>query len=189
MDERNAKNYLQNFIQNLRHQFNALRYDADKSGDIFHATVELTLDTVTLSGAGMALQKKEAEKNAAQDLLDKIFTEYPELNRDWDSLFMEAQAGDALIKLAIYLSDDYDSAADKSYWLQKFETDAKMEEIYDYLKSQDDPRVRIFGSNLGKKKKATFVEAIIWREFGAPLKKPETYKEFSLLTGFLERYK
>ncbi len=190
MDENNAKNYLQNFIQKLGHlPERALHYDSRAAGEGFESTVTLQLDGRDLTGAGFGFNKKEAEKDAANSLLQRIYHDHPDLNRDWTLIRMEAQAGDALIKLCIYLNDNYASAAEKSYWLQTFETDQKMTEIFDEMHADRDPRVTIFGKNLGAKRKATYIEALIWREYGQPFRKESIQAELTDLFAFLGEFK
>jgi hypothetical protein len=50
--------------------------------------------------------------------------------------------------------------------LQNTETNPHLAKIFDQWRSQGEPELAIWGPNLGKKKKATLVEALLWRRFG-----------------------
>jgi hypothetical protein len=115
---------------------------------------------------GEGRRKSEADIAAAQTVLDQLHNCYLDLLVNWAEINMQAQAGDALIKLAVYLSGDLNSTADKSKCLQEMESDSHLAEIFDQWKVQGDPDCAIWGTNLGEKRKATFVEALLWRRFG-----------------------
>ncbi|MBD1852958.1 hypothetical protein H6F87_23720 [Cyanobacteria bacterium FACHB-502] len=91
--------------------------------------------------------------------------EHPDLLVDWSAIEVEAQAGDALIKLSVYLTPHLRTASEKSYYLQKFEKDSHLATIFDRWKAQGSPDLAIWGTELGRKQKATLVEAILWRRF------------------------
>ncbi|MCY7337907.1 MAG: hypothetical protein LH613_17120, partial [Chamaesiphon sp.] len=90
----------------------------------------------------------------------------PYLLVDWDELNIQAQAGDALIKLGVYLSPELKSTAAKSKGLQNVETNAHLAKVFDRWKAQNDPRLAIWGTNLNEHRKATVVEALLWQDYG-----------------------
>ena len=65
------------------------------------------------------------------DALDLLDREHPYLLVDWDELNIQAQAGDALIKLGVYLSPELKSTAAKSEGLQNVETNAHLAKVFD----------------------------------------------------------
>jgi hypothetical protein len=50
--------------------------------------------------------------------------------------------------------------------LQSFESDSNLARVFDQWKSEGDPDLAMWGNNLGKDRKATLVEALLWRRFG-----------------------
>lgn len=123
-------------------------------------------DGRTVQGTGEGRRSSDADLAAAQVALDQLRHNYPDLVVNWDEINVEAQAGDALIKLGIYLAAALKNASDKSKQLQNLESDSHLAEVFDHWRSQDDPDLAMWGSNLGKKRKATLVEALLWQRFG-----------------------
>jgi len=120
-----------------------------------------------IRGTGNGQRKVDAEIVAAQSVLEILCNTYPELLVNWEEIYVEAQAGDALIKLGVYLSESLRTASDKSKELQKWESDQNLVKVFEQWKAKGDPDLAIFGSNLGEKKKATLVEALLWRRYGS----------------------
>jgi hypothetical protein len=110
--------------------------------------------------------KTDADISAAQATIEQLCNEYPDLVVNWAEINVEAQAGDALIKLGIYLAADIKSASDKSHQLQSLESDSHLAKVFDQWKTQGDSDLAMWGANLGEKRKATLVEALLWRRFG-----------------------
>ena len=79
----------------------------------------------------------------------------------------DAQAGDALIKLAVYRANAHQTAAERCAKLQQIESDARLADVYDRWRARDEPDLGVFGPELGRKAKATVVEAMIWRRHAA----------------------
>ena len=184
----NARNRLLEFMKELGYYEDCVSYvtEFDDEQGCFISKAKLTIkDGRVIEGMGSASTKKDAQIDASQSILDIIDDQHPDLKIDWDQIRMEAQAGDGLIKLCAYLSDEFSTAAEKSFWLQKMESDAHMVEIFDRLKAGDDPSVILFGNNLGQKRKATWIEALIWEKFGAAFNTPGTVQGLKGLASFL----
>ena len=186
----NPKNDLHELIKNIGHlEYHVTFSDRfDESEQLFVATARLFIDEVVdIEEKGKATSKKAAEKEAAQAILDCIHEQHQHLIIDWEEAKVEAQAGDALIKLCAYLSDENTTAEAKSLWLQQAESDDYLAELFDRMVNQQHPEVAIFGANLGNKKKATWVEAMIWRQFGALVISPAAGEAFQGLAAFLRK--
>ncbi|MGF1674610.1 MAG: double-stranded RNA binding motif domain-containing protein [Rivularia sp. (in: cyanobacteria)] len=134
---------------------------------LYYSTVKVKIsDSRTFEANGVGRGKKDAENTAAGTLLDRLHHKHPELVINWEEINVEAQRGDALIKLGVYLSAECHSANDKSKQLQNLEPDSHLAQVFDRWKSQGDPDLAIWGSHLGVKRKATLLEALLWRRFG-----------------------
>lgn len=87
----------------------------------------------------------------------------PELFPSWKTLRAEAQAGDALIKLAAYVSADSTSAGEASAFLQIHESNEHLAVVFDRWKAGGDPALTMWGSHLREHRKGTLVESLVWR--------------------------
>ena len=165
---KNAKNQLQELLRNLGCCIHTcLNFQHAPVSNSYSSTVTVTFpDGRIVQGAGTGPSKPDADIAAAQDTLDRVKRIYPYLLVDWKKLGVEAQAGDALIKLGVYLSAESKSAADNSNQLQISETDAHLAKVFDRWKAQNDPDLAIWGNDLGAKRKATLIEALLWRRYG-----------------------
>lgn len=114
-------------------------------------------DGRTVEGSGGGLRKSDADIAAAKDAIEKLSNNYPDLIIDWADINVQAQAGDSLIKLGVYLSTSIKSASDKSLHLQSLESDAHLAKVFDYWKAQSDPGLAVWGANLGEKRKAALI--------------------------------
>lgn len=163
----NAKNKLQELLDDLGCTGNCIDFQHTSVADHYRSTVMVTFpDGRTIQGTGEGQRKPSADIAAAQNALDRVERIYPYLLVDWKKLGVEAQAGDALIKLGVYLSAESKSAADNSNQLQISETDAHLARVFDRWKAQNDPDLAIWGNDLGAKRKATLIEALLWRRYG-----------------------
>jgi hypothetical protein len=163
----NAKNKLKELLDNLGCTGNCIDFQHTSVADLYRSTVMVTFpDGRTVHGTGEGQRKPSADIAAAQDALDRVNREYPDLLVDWKKLSIEAQAGDALIKLGVYLSAESKSAADNSNRLQVSEPDAHLAKVFDRWKAQNDRDLAIWGNDLGEKRKATVIEALLWRRYG-----------------------
>jgi hypothetical protein len=163
----NAKNKLQELLDDLGCTGHCIGFQHTSVADLYRSTVMVTFpDGRTVQGTGEGQRKSDADITAAQDALDRVARIYPYLLVDWKKLGIEAQAGDALIKLGVYLSAESKSAADNSNRLQVSETDAHLARVFDRWKAQNDPDLAIWGNDLGAKRKATLIEALLWRRYG-----------------------
>lgn len=164
----NAKNQLLELLKNIGYLENAAVFDPKLlSCGLYDSTVEVKLSNDSIFKAnGKGKGKTNANIAAAEALLNRLHEKHPEIVINWDKINVEAQRGDALIKLAVYLCDEWQSAEEKSKQLQKLESDSYLVEVFDRWKSQGNPDLAIWGDNLGGKRKATLVEALLWRRFG-----------------------
>jgi hypothetical protein len=136
------------------------------SSECYRSTVIITFpDGRQFQESAERGQKSDAGIAAAQATFDRWHTDYPDLVINWDNLYLEAQAGDALIKLGVYLSVDLTSASEASKRLQNLEPDYHLAKVFDKWKAQNDPDLVIWGDFLSEKRKATLVEALLWRRF------------------------
>jgi hypothetical protein len=163
----NAKNKLQKLLGNLGCLGNCIDFQSTPFADLHCSTVTVTFpDGRIVCGTGKGHRKPNADIAAAQDALDRVEQEYPDLLVDWIKLAVDAQAGDALIKLSVYLSAESKSAAENSIRLQNSEPNAHLAKVFDRWKAQNDPRLAIWGTNLSEHRKATLVEALLWHGYG-----------------------
>jgi hypothetical protein len=163
----NAKNKLQELLNNLGCIDNCIDFQHTLISDIYRSTLTVTFpDGRIVRGTGEGLRKSDADISAARNVLDLVARIYPYLLVDWIQLGIEAQAGDALIKLGVYLSAESKSAADNSKGLQNLETNTSLAKIFDRWKAHKDPQLGIWGTNLSEHRKATLVEALLWRRYG-----------------------
>ncbi len=109
----------------------------------------------------------KAEFEAAQVVLNTLEQEHRDLLVNWSAIEVEAQAGDALIKLGAYLSTQLKTPQEKSHYLQRFEQDSYLATVFDRWKGQNNLDLAIWGTELGEKRKAALVEALLWRKFGS----------------------
>ena len=114
----------------------------------------------------MGKGKANARIAAAQDVIDKLRCSYEDIEVNWDEINVEAQAGDALIKLGIYLSEDLTKSSDKSMRLQQLEPDDHLVEVFDHWKENADSDLAKWGDGLGQKKKSTVIESLLWQRYG-----------------------
>lgn len=165
----NTKNQLLELLKNLGCSEDCADFQPESiSPPGFHqSTVVVSFpDGRTVQGSGRGERKSDADIASAKDAIEQLSNNYPDLIVDWADINVQAQAGDALIKLGIYLSTSIKSASEKSLQLQNLESDSHLAEVFDYWKAQGDPDLVIWGDNLGEKRKATLVEALLWRRFG-----------------------
>jgi hypothetical protein len=163
----NAKNKLQKLLGNLGCTLNCANFRSIYLANSHTSTVVVTFpDGRIIQGTGQGHRKSDADIAAAQDALALIDREHPDLLVDWIKLAIDAQAGDALIKLSVYLSAESKSAAENSIRLKDSEPNTHLAKVFDRWKAQNDPRLAIWGTNLSKDRKATLVEALLWQGYG-----------------------
>ncbi len=186
----NAKNQLHEFVKELGYFENCITFDSTclSLEEGFYSRVTfLVKDGREIVSEGKGQKKTASQIDASANLLTLIYEDHSDLIIDWEQVRIEAQAGDGLIKLSAYLNDAHPTAAQKSFWLQEMETDKHMVEIFDRLQSQNDDSVALFGNNLGAKRKATWIEALIARKFSHAIISPSAQKAFGELILFLEQ--
>ena len=130
-------------------------------------TLEFPDGVVVSEEGGQTIGKKPSIKLACQAVLDQLQHTHPYLFTSWEELRVEAQAGDALIKLAAYLSDAVPTAAAASDWLQALESNENLAQVFDRWKAVDHPELTQWGTWLSDDRKGTIIEALIWRQYGA----------------------
>ncbi|HEY9699092.1 MAG TPA: hypothetical protein V6D10_17660 [Trichocoleus sp.] len=163
----NAKNELLELLDDLGCSKDCVAFQPTLiSSGFHHSTVTVQFpDGRTIQGTGRGQRSPNADIAAAQSVLDQLHANHRDLLIDWDKIKVEAQAGDALIKLSVYLSSDLKNADDRSKRLQKLESDSHLATVFDQWKVQGDSDLVMWGTELGEKRKATLVEAILWRRF------------------------
>ena len=125
-----------------------------------------------ITGTGKDPRKSQAKIKAVKVALEKL----SDVGTDWSRTKRHAQAGDALIKLAAYLAEELHSAEEASGWLQAHENDAALAAVFDRWQTEGVEEFSKYGSGLGTKSKATLVEALIWRQYGATVLGPDATK-------------
>lgn len=165
---RNEKNQLLELVKNIGCSENCAAFQSSISPSrLYQSTVVVSFpDGRKVQGTGEGDRKSDAEILASRAAIDQLLSEHLDLVVDWDEITVKAQAGDTLIKLGIYLSADIKSASDKSQHLQRLESDLHLAQVFDQWKAQGDPDLAMWGDNLGEKRKATLVEALLWERFG-----------------------
>jgi hypothetical protein len=164
----NAKNQLQELLQDLGCDRNCADFQPSPPLSYLHgSTVTVTFpDGRSVRGTGEGMRISDADIAAAQAALKQMRIDYADLFIDWDVVSVEAQAGDALIKLGVYCSKEFKTAEDKSKRLQTLESDKHLAKIFDQWNNNGDPDLAIWGPHLSEKRKATLVEALLWRRYG-----------------------
>lgn len=185
----NGKNRLHEFMKELGYFENCVKFHSlqPSPNSLFKIQASTYFaDGRIVAGVGEGQKKVEAEIAACENVLSIIHEKQEDLLIDWGQVFVEAQAGDALIKLCAYLSDSFETIEQKSRWLQSLESDYHLARVFDALKQRNDPSVVIFGSNLGTKKKATWMEALIWKRFGKACLSAHARERLNELEVFLQ---
>jgi hypothetical protein len=179
----NAKNQLLELLKNLGCSEDCADFQPEAMPPAgFHQSVVVSFpDGRTVQGFGKGSRKSDADIAAAKDSIEQLSRKYPDLIVDWAEINVQAQAGDALIKLGIYLSKSIRSASDKSLQLQSLESDPHLAKVFDYWKAQGDPDLVIWGANLGEKRKATLVEALLWKRFGTQVISTSAFEQLQAL--------
>jgi hypothetical protein len=164
----NAKNKLQELVRDLGGCIHScINFQHSSISSPRSSSVMVTFPNGRIvQGTGAGQSKPAADIAAAQDALDRVEQEYPDLLVDWIKLAVDAQAGDALIKLSVYLSAESKSAAENSIRLKDSEPNAHLAKVFDRWKADKDPRLAIWGTDLSKHRKATLVEALLWHGYG-----------------------
>jgi hypothetical protein len=180
----NSKNQLHELLKNLGCSEDCAVFQPKliSSSGWHKSTVDISFpDGRTVQGTGMGSRKSEADMSAAQAAIEQLQNEHPDLIVDWDEINVQAQAGDALIKLGIYLSADIKRASDKSLQLQRLESDSNLAQVFDQWLARGDCDLAFWGPKLGEKRKATLVEALLWRRFGRQFMTTDIAKQLQAL--------
>lgn len=165
-DQHNAKNRLAELLKDIGYEDNEITAYHTVSVNPARSTLVVTFPHgLTLQGNGKANRKTDAEIIASQEVIDQLYKLHPELIFDEEKIMVEAQRGDALIKLGIYLSEDFKKPSDKSEELQRKENNERLAQVYDRWIADKDPDLLGWGTHMDIHKKASVVEALLWRRF------------------------
>jgi hypothetical protein len=184
----NAQNQLLELLKNLGCSEDCADFQPESMAPSgFHqSTVVVSFpDGRTVQGSGMGARKPDARSAAANDSIEQLSNNHPDLIVDWADIKVQAQAGDLLIKLGVYLAADIKSASDKSEQLHSLESNSHLANVFDLWKAQGDADLAIWGTHLGEIRKATIVEALIWRRFGAQVITPDASEKLEALLNNL----
>jgi hypothetical protein len=185
----NAKNQLLELLQELGCDESCAKFRSKSlSQNSGHSSTLVVIfpNGLQVTGTGIGHRVSESEIAAAQAVLDLLRAEYPRFFVDWTKINLEAQAGDALIKLGVYLLSGLNNTSSKSKLLQNFESNSHLAKIFDIWKSVGDIDLAMWGSELGEKRKATLVEALVWRRFGKQVIRSDASAQFKLLLKILD---
>jgi hypothetical protein len=163
----NEKNELGELLGDLGCSANCAEFQPEQiSLGHYRSTVIVAFpDGRKIQEVGEGEKRVSADIAAARIALELWRNDYPDLIIDWDRIYLDAQRGDTLIKLGIYSSEDLINADEASKRLQKLESDHYLAKVFDCWKAQENPDLAIWGNVLSEKRKATLVEALLWRRF------------------------
>jgi hypothetical protein len=155
----------------------------------WESTLTLTLPSgATYTSFGTARTKSQADVRACEVILDQLPVILAEHGaQTLADRGVDAQAGDALLKLAVYADPGERTAAERSLWLQRNESDAALALVFDRWLAAGDPDVLAFGEGLGEKRRATAVEALIWRRYAPRVLAPGASEALSDLLREIEQ--
>lgn len=171
----NAKNRLLERLKDLGWPEVKLSFTRQQLGPNggFRSTATLHIEGVVhLQGEGQGHKATDAEIAASRVVLERLEAERPEFFPDWEGLKVQAQAGDALVKLAVYLDGDDRGAMGRSLTLQGSESNAALSVLFEPWR-EEDPTWGCYGPGLSTERRALLVESRIWRMFGARVLAPE----------------
>ena len=182
-----AKNQIQEIVTSLGWPDYYVQYDSKFLGPRnWESKVTIPKVFPGVSGTGKGSRRSEADVKAAEMVLPQL----PDVKSEWSRSMRDAQAGDALIKLAAYTAEVTISAYGASLWLQLFENDNVLAANFDRWKAEGIEEFRAYGPNLGTNLKATLVETLVWRRFGPRVLTPgaaEALKEIVYLVAQWDR--
>jgi len=167
MDEKNAKNQLSELLESIGYLKEVMQFSNYKTNNSNFHSINLKVifaNDLIVEGVGGGENKKEAEFAASQDVINQLHESHPDLIVDWDKIYVDAQAGDALLKLGVYLSGNL-NVSDNSLDLQRIETNKRLAKVFDKWQRDKDPDLAVLGNNLSEHKKASWVEALLWRRY------------------------
>lgn len=172
----NAKNQILELLAKQGHPRSLADFAHRQTAGGWESTLVLTLPgRAPLTGVGTGQRKSDADIAASKAVL-AILEEADRPDDLWAPIYAEAQAGDALLKLAAYLAPGLASAEERSKWLQLHESDVSLARVFDRWFDAGDSDLAPYGRGLGEKNKATLVEALIWRRYGADVLGPEAVR-------------
>ena len=188
----NAKNQLQEILQQRGLPLSLVSYTVVQPAPLGWASrVELALPgQPVVSAIGHGTRKTFAEVDAAERLLAQLTAANDAGVEEsaWEAVRVEAQRGDALLKLAAYLHPTLGTAAERSAWLQRTESDTALAGLFDAWKAQGAPELAGYGDGLGEKAKATLVEAVLWRRFGPLVMAPGAAEALGALAATVQAH-
>jgi hypothetical protein len=113
---KNAKNQLFELLQDLGCNESCADFKCESispNGPHRSTVVIIFPDGRKVCGTGVGKRSSEADIAAAQVALDLLRSNHPYLEVDWEEICSEAQAGDALIKLGVYMKPELKNASTK----------------------------------------------------------------------------
>lgn len=166
MTANNARNQVQECLQKLGWPVDALTVESLTSAPPHRARASLRVPEIDLllTSEGEAWDTRTAGVNACEDLLVNLREQRADLFFNEDELRADAQAGDALIKLAIYGWEEPLSPAQRTEVLQRVEADRSLAPRLAEI-AGGHSWAQKFGPGIGGKQRATIVEAALWRHF------------------------
>jgi hypothetical protein len=185
----NAKNQIKELLEGLGLSQELAVYSSSQAGaGAWTSVVRITLpERPPISGTGTSSRRAQADVAAAEDALAKLNAEPGMKPEDWEPIYAEAQAGDALLKLAGYLATSLATREERSWWLQVHESDGALARVFDRWFDEGIPELAMYGRGLGEKHKSTLVEALIWRRYGARVLGPGAVNALGELRDMLSR--
>ncbi|MBT9316916.1 hypothetical protein [Leptothoe spongobia] len=130
-----------------------------------------------------------ALSRCVQNKPEPLYNDHPELAKlvsNWEEIQVEAQQGDVLIKLAMYLTPAFKTANDKTKKLQDIEKNSDLAEVFERWKAQGNSDLALWGNHLNQHKKATLVEALLWRRFGNKILTDNAFESLQVLLETLQ---
>lgn len=188
----NAKNQLQERLQKAGQPLHLVTYTTVTPAPLgWSSRVELALPgRPVVSAIGHGTRKAFAEVDAAEKLV-ALLSGADVTGIDAaasEAVRVEAQRGDALLKLAAYVHPALGAASDRSAWLQRTESDTALARVFDAWKAEGAPELADYGDGLGEKAKATLVEAVLWRRFHAQVLAPGAAEALAALAAAVEEH-
>lgn len=179
----NAKNRLQEYFQRRgeRIDWHQALTHVQLPGGAWQATLQhVTPDGRTIAGVGVGPRKSDADVLACEEAMNALGPE------PHDGVWTEAQAGDALIKLAIHATRQEATPAERTDWLRDHESESALARVFEAWADAGDPDVAELGPECGQRRKATLVEALIWRRFRDRVLGPDAEAALEAIVSMLE---
>lgn len=157
----NAKNRLKELLERRGWTLDDVGFERAPDPAGWRTTATLRLPGLPFASAtGTGRRMSHADVVACAGLLERVDVGDAE---DEGRLQRDAQAGDALVKLAAYVCEELGTAAGAARWLTAAESDRALAGVFDRWRDAGVAEVCTYGPGLGEKRRATLVEALLWR--------------------------